>query len=208
VCHSIFRTSRDHPSIIPFIAGLLGLISAVDKHVSAVVRVGIYPRIAFTLLASIFFDAKYAMRIYAHGVIPPLGSGESGKSTIVKQMKIIHQNGYTREELLSFRPLIWKNLLESARDVILALSKFNLEPITPANKVRLVLISSAVSRLTPFGLSQANCERIMNYHLATDDSHFFFSPEIAQFVQDVWGDEIIPALMDHSSRFYLMDSAS
>jgi hypothetical protein len=69
--------------------------------------------------------------------LPP-GSGESGKSTIVKQMKIIHQNGYTRDELLSFRPLIWKNLLESARDVILALTKFNLEPITPANKVHLV----------------------------------------------------------------------
>ncbi|KAH9046381.1 heterotrimeric G protein alpha subunit [Lactarius deliciosus] len=30
-------------------------------------------------------------------------SGESGKSTIVKQMKIIHQNGYTPEELLPFR---------------------------------------------------------------------------------------------------------
>jgi guanine nucleotide-binding protein G(i) subunit alpha len=48
----------------------------------------------------------------------------------------------------------------------------------------------------------------MNYQLSTDDPQFFFSPEIAQAVQDVWGDEIIPALMDHSSRFYLMDSAS
>ena len=68
---------------------------------------------------------------------PPASSGscESGKLTIVKQMKIIHQNGYTREELLAFRPLIWKNLLESARDVVLALAKFNLEPITPVNKV-------------------------------------------------------------------------
>ena len=28
-----------------------------------------------------------------------LGSGESGKTTIVKQMKIIHQNGYTDAEL-------------------------------------------------------------------------------------------------------------
>ena len=63
------------------------------------------------------------------------GSGESGKSTIVKQMKIIHQNGYSRDELIAFRPLIWKNLLESARDVVQALRKFNLEPITPANKV-------------------------------------------------------------------------
>jgi guanine nucleotide-binding protein G(i) subunit alpha len=66
----------------------------------------------------------------------PTGSGESGKSTIVKQMKIIHQNGYSREELLAFRPLIWKNLLESGRDVVQALAKFNLQPISPSNKVR------------------------------------------------------------------------
>ncbi|CAG8826057.1 7731_t:CDS:2, partial [Gigaspora rosea] len=32
-----------------------------------------------------------------------LGSDESGKSTIVKQMKRIHQNGYSKEELLSYR---------------------------------------------------------------------------------------------------------
>ena len=63
-------------------------------------------------------------------------------------------------------------------------------------------------RLTPFGHSQANCERIMSYQLSTNDPQFFFSPDIAQAVQDVWGDEIIPALMDNASRFYLMDSAS
>mgnify|MGYP002718882020 CR=1 FL=1 len=34
------------------------------------------------------------------------GSGESGKSTIVKQMKIIHQNGYSKEELLNFRTVV------------------------------------------------------------------------------------------------------
>jgi guanine nucleotide-binding protein G(i) subunit alpha len=51
-------------------------------------------------------------------------------------MKIIHQNGYSREELLAFRPLIWKNLLESGRDVVQALAKFNLKPISASNKVQ------------------------------------------------------------------------
>ncbi|XP_068177417.1 guanine nucleotide binding protein (G protein) alpha v1 isoform X2 [Antennarius striatus] len=32
-----------------------------------------------------------------------LGAAESGKSTLVKQMKIIHSNGFTREELSSFK---------------------------------------------------------------------------------------------------------
>ncbi|KAH9014754.1 G-protein alpha subunit [Lactarius pseudohatsudake] len=117
-----------------------------------------------------------------------LGSCESGKSTVAKQMKIIHQNGYTPEELLAFRPLIWKNLHESAHGVVKALAKFNLHPINPTNK--------------------ANCEHILTYQLTTEDPHFFFSPDIAQAIQDLWADEIIPALMNYSSKFYLMDSAT
>ncbi|KAI9454674.1 G-protein alpha subunit [Lactarius psammicola] len=117
-----------------------------------------------------------------------LGSGESGKSTIVKQMKVINQNGYTPEELLAFRPIIWKNLLQSACDVVNALAKFNLELITTTNT--------------------EICERILAYQLVTDDPDFFFSPDIAQAIQDLWADEIIPALMNYSSKFYLMDNAS
>lgn len=37
------------------------------------------------------------------------GSGESGKSTIVKQMKIIHQNGYSKDELLLFKVTVYKS---------------------------------------------------------------------------------------------------
>ncbi|KAH9052733.1 G-protein alpha subunit [Lactarius vividus] len=117
-----------------------------------------------------------------------LGSGESGKSTIVKQMKIIHSNGYTSEELLAFRLPIWNNLLQSAHAVVNALAKFHLEPVTTTNKM--------------------NCERILAYQLATDDPHFF-SPEIAQAIQDLWADEIISTLMtSYLTKFYLMDSAT
>jgi guanine nucleotide-binding protein subunit alpha len=38
-----------------------------------------------------------------------LGSGESGKSTIVKQMKLIYQNGYSRDEMMLFRLTIHKS---------------------------------------------------------------------------------------------------
>ena len=46
------------------------------------------------------------------------GSGESGKSTLVKQMKIIHGDGYTLEELKAFRPTICDNLVHSMRAVL------------------------------------------------------------------------------------------
>jgi guanine nucleotide-binding protein G(i) subunit alpha len=63
------------------------------------------------------------------------GSGESGKSTIVKQMKIIHQNGYSSNELMVYRLTVLKNLLDSAQALVLALRKFNLEPEVSENRV-------------------------------------------------------------------------
>ena len=53
-----------------------------------------------------------------------LGSENSGKSTIVKQMKIIHHNGYTLDELAAYRLAIYKNLLDSARALIKAMRHF------------------------------------------------------------------------------------
>jgi energy-coupling factor transporter ATP-binding protein EcfA2 len=44
-----------------------------------------------------------------------LGSGESGKSTIVKQMKIIHQQGFSAQERVEYRTIIYRNVLDSAR---------------------------------------------------------------------------------------------
>lgn len=35
--------------------------------------------------------------------VPFVGAGESGKSTVVKQMKIIHGDGYQRDELESYK---------------------------------------------------------------------------------------------------------
>lgn len=58
-----------------------------------------------------------------------LGSGESGKSTIIKQMKIIHQNGYSKEELLAFRPAIFKNIEQALQQVITAVEVLQLESI-------------------------------------------------------------------------------
>jgi len=41
-----------------------------------------------------------------------LGPGESGKSTIFKQMKIINQNGYSQEELEAYKQTIYQNVLD------------------------------------------------------------------------------------------------
>ena len=57
-------------------------------------------------------------------------------STIVKEMKMIHQKGYTSEECIKFRPTIWKNFLETARIVVHVLRALHAEPATIPSEVR------------------------------------------------------------------------
>lgn len=66
--------------------------------------------------------------------LPP-GSGESGKSTIVKQMKIIHQDGFSNAELADFRPIIYRNVVDSAQDVVRYMRKVGLEFVEYNNRV-------------------------------------------------------------------------
>ena len=100
-----------------------------------------------------------------------LGSGESGKSTIVKQMKIIHQNGYTRDELLVFRIVVWKNLIDSAQAILLAMRKIGVDPVDPANRV---------SRNHPPSPSPSLCCRRLDSSNASGGR-----PHIARFRQAV-----------------------
>lgn len=64
-----------------------------------------------------------------------LGSSESGKSTIVKQMRIIHQDGFSYETKMTYREAIYSNLLESAQAVATAMQKFMAEPADLSNVV-------------------------------------------------------------------------
>ncbi len=67
--------------------------------------------------------------------LPSPGSGESGKSTIVKQMKIIHQDGFSPEELDTFRPIVYQNVLESAQAIVIHMRKIGQQCEQQNNRV-------------------------------------------------------------------------
>ncbi|KAH8597280.1 G protein alpha subunit [Bisporella sp. PMI_857] len=115
-----------------------------------------------------------------------LGSGESGKSTIVKQMKIIHQNGYTVDELALYRLTIYKNLIDCAKALINAMRQFDIILTNPEN---------------------VEYSDFLADYSVDPDPQTPLNPQIGIAVQSLWKDASIDTLMERQSEFYLMDSA-
>lgn len=74
-----------------------------------------------------------------------LGAGESGKSTLVKQMKIIHSDGFTQSELLSFRPTILDNLLSSMKYALAGMGILRINLEYPSNRIYAEIVLSSPS---------------------------------------------------------------
>ncbi|EPY84354.1 hypothetical protein CB1_000482005 [Camelus ferus] len=56
-----------------------------------------------------------------------LGAGESGKSTTVKQMKIIHEDGYSEEECLQYRTVVYSNTIQFMMVIVKATGNLQID---------------------------------------------------------------------------------
>ena len=101
-------------------------------------------------------------------------------------MKIIHQNGYTKDELALYRLTIYKNVLDCAKALIHAMRQFDIDPVDPNNI--------------------DNAEYLLEYNV-DPDPHTPLDPQVGQCVVSIWRDPSIADIMEHQSEFYLMDSA-
>lgn len=129
-----------------------------------------------------------------------LGAGESGKSTIIQQLKILHQNGFSEQELLDHRPVVFDNVLEIAKCLVEARSKFNvpLEPDSGISKQDLQLVEEY----------QYSEEGGTGEHMLANSSQF--PPQVATTLVKLWELPSTKQLLNsgHRSEFYLMDSAA
>jgi septin family protein len=78
-----------------------------------------------------------------------LGTSGSGKSTIVKQMRLIYQDGLCYDTKMSYREDIFFNLLHNAQAVAAAMHRFKVEPADPSNVVSFLLLSDLACIVSP-----------------------------------------------------------
>ena len=65
----------------------------------------------------------------------PLGTGESGKSTFIKQMRIIHGAGYSDEDKRSHVKLVYQNIFMAMHIMIRAMDTLKIQYRDKKNEV-------------------------------------------------------------------------
>ncbi|KAL9052349.1 MAG: hypothetical protein Q9162_005441 [Coniocarpon cinnabarinum] len=114
-----------------------------------------------------------------------LGAGESGKSTILKQMKLIHEGGYTRDECESFKEIIYSNTVQSMRVILEAMESLELPLDSQENEFHVQTI-------------------FMQPNQIEGDS---MPAEVGKAVSALWHDAGVQQCFQRSREYQLNDSA-
>lgn len=64
-----------------------------------------------------------------------LGTGESGKTTFMKQMRIIHGKGFSEDEKRSYTKLVFQNIFQAMSAKTEAMSTLKIPYSNPQNEV-------------------------------------------------------------------------
>lgn len=115
-----------------------------------------------------------------------LGAGESGKSTIVKQMKIIHEDGFSGEDVKQYKPVVYSNTIQSLAAIVRAMDTLGIEYGDKERKADAKMVCDVVSRM--------------------EDTEPF-SPELLSAMMRLWGDSGIQECFNRSREYQLNDSA-
>ena len=114
-----------------------------------------------------------------------LGAGESGKSTIVKQMRILFDQGFTEDDRQTYKEIISSNIILSMRSLVMGLQELSIE-FAPAHASVVELFTSNAT------LFEQNVTQ-----------------EIGQAVAKLWADpDIKKHFTAHHLAFQIPDSAA
>ncbi|XP_075757246.1 guanine nucleotide-binding protein G(s) subunit alpha isoform X3 [Pelodiscus sinensis] len=148
-----------------------------------------------------------------------LGAGESGKSTIVKQMRILHVNGFNAEEKKMKIQDIKNNIKEAIETIVTAMG--NLAPpvelANPENQFRIEYILNLANQIDfdfppkqkaqildcPVQKQTPGNSSCSNHHLPGPSGQ----EEFYEHTKTLWHDEGVKACYERSNEYQLIDCA-
>lgn len=124
------------------------------------------------------------MTIHAPMLLLSSGTGESGKSTFIKQMRIIHGGGYSNSDRLKFVVLIHRNIYTAMGQLLGAMEDLEIsyETELPAGTI------DTLSSIVP-------------------DVAQEITPELKEMIAAVWHDGGVQSCFSRRREFQISDSA-
>jgi GTPase SAR1 family protein len=113
-----------------------------------------------------------------------LGTGESGKSTFIKQMRIIHGAGYSDDDKRSFIKLVYQNIFMAMNSMIRAMESLKIPYRDPSNEENSKLVKQ------------------VDYETVTT-----FDCQYVDAIRSLWADPGIQECYDRRREYQLTDSA-
>lgn len=113
-----------------------------------------------------------------------LGTGESGKSTFIKQMRIIHGSGYSEDDKRSFIKIVYQNIFMAMNSMIRAMDTLKIVYKDPQNE------------------ENANLIRQIDHETVTT-----FEEQFVEAIKSLWADMGIQECYDRRREYQLTDSA-
>ncbi|CAK5278893.1 unnamed protein product [Mycena citricolor] len=113
-----------------------------------------------------------------------LGAGESGKSTVLKQMKLIYYDGYNAQERDAYKEIIFSNTIQSMRAILEAMPQLDIS-LAPQNDARRATILALPPQIEADSLPR----------------------DLADAIRGLWRDPGVKEAVRRSREFQLNDSA-
>nr|AAA28060.1 G protein alpha subunit [Caenorhabditis elegans] len=115
-----------------------------------------------------------------------LGAGESGKSTVLKQMKIIHNSGFSQEEISNKRNVVCANTVQAMGALLDGMKQLQFDFSTRVCNAHEKLIRETLNDKAEYGP---------------------FSDAMFNALTELWADKGVQCAYDKREFFYLHDSA-
>jgi len=113
-----------------------------------------------------------------------LGAGESGKSTVLKQMKLIYAQGFSKSEKLEWKPVVFQNIVQSFRLIFDAMNEMDIKFENPENEKNMAHI-------------------MVDYEMIADEP---LPEDYLEPVKKLWVDEGVKAAIAKGNEYALHDN--
>uniref|UniRef100_A0A915DJU8 Uncharacterized protein n=1 Tax=Ditylenchus dipsaci TaxID=166011 RepID=A0A915DJU8_9BILA len=115
-----------------------------------------------------------------------LGGPESGKSTIFKQMKILHMSGFSELDMVNYKFLVYSNVVQGIYQIIEGASTLRVD------------IDESV---------RPSVQLIRDYYQNTHPSEIELNPELSQLIKTVYESAFVQQIRIRQHEIVLLDSA-